>query len=318
MWADVITDAFQFALMCITLAIALPFALKLVGGFEWMVSHMDPQYFSPAGKLPLAYLLALAMTALSVFVEPAFYQRIFSAQDERSVRRALLTGILFWAAYDWTVTVLGIAAAAAVKQHILSPDLEAREALIRIVLISLPIGLKGLFIAGILAAAMSTVDSYLLLSSGNVVYDIYRPLFHPEISETSLLRLTRLGIPLALLACMIIAYYFERLTDAWVFMSTILTATAFIPLMAALFLTGKRKPWEGTLAALFGLVTVLLYYAVVTLFGHPEKQSYVLTVSAFSRVWEVWREYALFFALPASGAGFVLGSIFAPARREGG
>ncbi|MEE8074252.1 MAG: hypothetical protein V3T60_01350 [Candidatus Binatia bacterium] len=62
----------------------------------------------------------------------------------------LLIGILLWAAYDWAATVLGMAAAAAVMLQILLADLQGRETLIQIVLISLPIGLKGFFIAGIL------------------------------------------------------------------------------------------------------------------------------------------------------------------------
>lgn len=315
-WADAITDTVQFVLMCVTLAIAVPLALDLVGGFPRLLDHMEPRYFAPAGDLPSAYLLALVLTALSVLVEPAFYQRIFAAVDERSVRRALLAGILLWAAYDWTATVLGIAAAAAVKEQILPADIQGREALVRIALVALPVGLKGLFIAGLLSAAMSTIDSYLLLSSGNLVYDIYRPLFRPELSDASLLRLTRIGIVLALIPCLMIALYFQRVTDAWVFMANVLTATAFIPLMAGLFLPGRKKPAQGMLSSLLGLVAVLLFYALVSYLGEREKDSYVWSVALFSRQWELWREYSLFFALPASALGYLCGSWLSSVRKE--
>lgn len=315
-WADVLTDTVQFVLMCVSLAIALPLALELVGGFDWMLANMHSKYFIPAGDVPVAYLFALGLTALSVFVEPAFYQRIFAAEDARSVRRALILGLFVWAAYDWAVTVLGIAAAAAVKQGILSSALEGREALLQIVLISLPIGLKGFFIAGILSAAMSTVDSYLLLSSGNLVYDIYRPLFRPDISERSLLTLTRIGILVACLPCLAIAIYFQRITDAWVFMATVLTATALIPLMAGLFLPGSRKRLEGLLSSLFGFGTVVVYYVAVSFLGRPDpNDSYTPAVSLFSITVELPREYSLFFALPASAAGFLLGSILGRDKR---
>jgi solute:Na+ symporter, SSS family len=315
-WADALTDTVQFVLMCVTLAIALPIALERVGGFDWMVTNLDGKFFLPVGDAPTAYLIALSLTACSVFVEPAFYQRIFSGKDERSVRNALLSGILLWAAYDWAVTILGIAAAAAVKQQILPASLEGREALIQMVLISLPIGLKGIFIAGILSAAMSTVDSYLLLSSGNLVYDLYRPLFRPDLSETSLLKLSRIGIIVALLPCLWIALYFQRITDAWVFMSTVLTSTALIPVMAALFLPGRRKPLEGTLSCLFGLSVVLVYYGVVSFFGRADADSYILEISLFSYSWELWREYSLYFALPASVAGFLIGSLSRESRED--
>jgi SSS family solute:Na+ symporter len=318
LWADAITDTVQFALMCVTLAVALPFALEMVGGFDWILSGMETKYFEPMGDVAPVYLFALVFTAFSVFVEPAFYQRIFSARDARSVRHALLIGVLLWGAYDWAVTVLGIAAAAAVKQGLLSADLRGREALIQIVLISLPIGLKGFFIAGILSAAMSTVDSYLLLSSGNLIYDIYRPVFRPSMSDAALLKWTRIGIVIALIPCLAIAVYFQRITDAWVFMSTVLTATALIPIMAALFLPGGRKPWEGLFSSLFGLATVLLYYGLTSFLGRSEKDSYLWTVSLFSCSWDLWREYSLFFALPASAFGFILGSSLSALRRKQG
>ncbi len=316
LWADAITDTLQFALMCITLAIALPFALELVGGFDWMLAHMDAKYFTPAGEIPFAYRMALIMTVLSVFVEPAFYQRIFAAKDERSVRNALLIGIVIWAAYAWAATLLGLDAAAAVKQNILPANLMGREALLQIVLISLPIGLKGFFIAGVLSSAMSTVDSYLLLAGGNLVYDLYRPFVRPNLSEASLLKLTRIGIVIVLIPSLAVAIYFQRISDAWVFMSTLLTGTAFIPIMAGLFLPGKRKPLEGLLSSLFGLGAIVIYYTLVTFLGHPENESYVLRTSLFSHSWDIWREYSLFFALPASVVGFLLGSTISRAWRE--
>ena len=307
LWADVLTDTVQFVLMCVTLAIAIPFALDRVGGVPWMQANLAAKYFAPMGDISSAYLLALVLTALSVLVEPGLYQRIFGARDERSVRRALIFGIAIWAAYDWGVTILGIAAAAAVKQNLLPPNLEGRQALIQIVLFSLPIGLKGAFIAGILSAAMSTVDSYLLLSSGNLIYDIFRPLFRPTMTDRDLLKYSRIGIVLALIACLIIAAYFKKITDAWVFMSTVLTATALIPIMAGLFLPNRRKPAEGMAATLCGLATVLIYYATLTYFGRADNDSYVWQMTVAGQSWELWREYSLFFALPASAVGFLLG-----------
>jgi SSS family solute:Na+ symporter len=316
LWADALTDTVQFTLMCVTVALAIPFAIDLVGGFDWMISNLDAKYFEPMGNVSPGYLFALIFTAFSVFVEPALYQRIFGAKDEKSVRRALLIGILLWAAYDWAVTILGIAAAAAVEQNLLPADLEGRQALIQIVLLSLPIGLKGFFIAGVLSAAMSTVDSYLLLSSGNLVYDVYRPIFRPDMSGAKLLKWTRIGIAASLIPCLAIAIYFKRITDAWVFMSTVLTATALVPVMAGIFLPGKRRPSEGLLSSLFGLGSVLLFYACVTILGRAKKDSYVLTVSLFSLPWELWREYSLFFALPLSALGFVSGTIFGAWKRN--
>ena len=143
----------------------------------------------------------------------------------------------------------------------------------------------------VLSAAMSTVDSYLLLSSGNLIYDIFRPLFRPSMNDRDLLKSSRIGIVLALIPCLIIAAYFKKITDAWVFMSTILTATALIPIMAGLFLHGRRKPAEGMAATLCGLGTVLIYYAAITCFGRVDNDSYVWEVTVTGQPWKLWREW---------------------------
>ncbi len=73
---------------------------------------------------------------------------------------------------------------------------------------------------------------------------------------------------------------------------------------------------EGFLYSLFALGTVVLYYILVTFLGHPENESFVLRISLFSQPWDIWREYSLFFALPASLLGFLLGSTINRTRRE--
>lgn len=39
LWADAISDTMQFVLMCVSLAIAIPFAIDWVGGWGFM-EHM--------------------------------------------------------------------------------------------------------------------------------------------------------------------------------------------------------------------------------------------------------------------------------------
>lgn len=45
----------------------------MVGGFSWMLANMDGKYFTATGEIPTFYRMALILTVLSVFVEPAFY-----------------------------------------------------------------------------------------------------------------------------------------------------------------------------------------------------------------------------------------------------
>ena len=306
-WADALTDTVQFTIMCVSLAIALPLLLDGVGGFAGMQQTLGADHFSPAGSAPPLYTLAYALTAASVLVEPLFYQRIFAARNRRVVTQAFLWGILIWAAYDWATMAAGMAGAALMEAGVLAPDTPSDQILMRVVPLFLPIGLTGFFLGGVLATAMSTVDSYLLLAAGNLVYDIYRPLRRPGMDDRTLVRYTRVSLVISAAACVAIGIYFERIKEAWNFMATVLTSTLLIPVGVALFSPRRRAALAGALSSWGGLAAVAAFFAVMHVWGVPDAdlETRRLTLGGLA----IYREYALFFALPVSALGFVLGAI---------
>lgn len=305
LWADAISDTLQFLLMSVTLAITIPLALKWVGGFDFIQS-LPADHMAVDGGRSWWLLAAWACCGLTVLVEPAFYQRVFAAKDQQSINRALLIGILLWAAYDWGVVVIGMIAAAAVENGLLPDDLEGKHALLAVCGKVLPLGLKGLFLGGVLSAAMSTVDSYSLLASGNLVYDILHPLTGRRMSDKTLLRLTRVGVFVVIAFAAIASLMFNRLRDGWVFMASILAGTVLVPVMAALFARPRRA--AGFLGCLFGLGGIIAFYAIVITQGEfdGDEEAYVLRLGNV----EVWQDCAALFAIPVSFIGLTLGNIF--------
>jgi SSS family solute:Na+ symporter len=307
--ADVLTDTVQFVMMCLSLAVALSVVMLDLGGFSNLESALAPHYFAPTGGLPVWVVLVYASTGLVVFVEPAFYQRIFAAESARSVRNALLLGIALWAAYDWCVTAAGMFAAAAVAGGVL-PNTSPDQALLRLVVYVLPAGLTGLFLAGVLAAEMSTIDSYCLVAGGNLVYDIYRPVVRPQASDAELLRLTKIGIVLSWLVGFAVAVLFERLLALWVFTATLLSSTLLVPMVAALFWPGRKAPAAGLLSSAAGLGSSIAYYAVVYAAGEYDETyaTHIWKLDLAGLQLSLWREYAMLVALPLSLLGFAIGN----------
>jgi SSS family solute:Na+ symporter len=310
LWADVLSDTVQFVLMCVSLAIAIPLAVRWVGGWEF-VAHLPPHpqggdslYMQHHGGLSYWMLAAWSLTGLTLLIEPAFYQRVFAAKDSRAVPRALLFGILLWASYDWGATLIGIIARAAVEKGMLAADLEGRAALITVCIEMLPVGLRSLMLGGILAAAMAQIDSYSLLASANLVYDIYRPLFDPHASERRLVLLTRVGVFIVMVASVLISLMFERMRDMWQFMASIMAAVLFVPMMAALF--ARPRPAAGLGGAVAGLVGLVTFYTLLFAFGRYDDQNetYIWRIGGV----ELWQDYAVLCALPVSLAGFLLGN----------
>ncbi|MEX2171873.1 MAG: sodium:solute symporter family protein [Pirellulales bacterium] len=311
LWADAISDTVQFVLMCVSLAIAIPLAVDWIGGWEFVNALPKDaggkaMHLAHHGGLSYWMLVAWSLTGLTVLVEPAFYQRVFAAQNKQSVQRALLVGILLWASYDWGVTVIGLVARAAVQSGMLPENLQGREALLSVCVQTLPLGLRGLFLGGVLAAAMSTVDSYSLLASGNVVYDIYRPIFDPHASDKRLIRLTRVGVFAVMLIAALISLFFDRMRDTWQFMTSVMTSVVFVPVMGALFF--RPRPAAGLWGSVAGLVGLVVFYLLVFTQGtrDPEHEKHVWIIAGV----QVWQDYAALCALPVSLIGFVLGNQF--------
>lgn len=296
--AVALTDAVQFALMATTLALVAYIGLPTLGGVEALEKSL-PAHFNPTGDRPLSLLFVYGLTSLSILVEPAFYQRIFSARSQRTIVVALLAGVLFWISYDWLVTILGIAARAAVLAGAIAEPPTPDQAVIYFSLNVLPSGLKGLFAAGVVAAAMSTVDSYLLISSSNLVYDIWHPLSGRRMDDSALLRRTRWAMSLSTLANISLCLYFSNVERLWIFITAILICTNIVPVLSALFWPSAKKR-TGRWTAYTGLVSVLLFYAGVGFCGEwvDAEAAYIWQGQGLGHTWTINQDYGILYILP--------------------
>ena len=310
LWAVAITDTVQFVLMCLTLAIALPLLMSQVGGFDAVAEIAPDGYFDWFGGIPVWLLIAYAATGISILVDPGFYQRIFAAKDYKKARNAMLISLLVWSAYDWLVTAGGMMAAAGVSQGLLPADIHSNDALLTAVTLALPVGLVGIFLAGVLATGMSTIDSYTLVAGANISYDIYRPFAKPDATDKQLVRATKLGVVLAWTLGYILAFLFDKLLALWVFTATALTSTVLIPIFAGLYWKGRKTAWGGLLSCAVGLASVLVYYIGIQQLGEANDVygTYIWTFSIGGETFALWQEYALFFSLPMSLLGFMIGN----------
>jgi SSS family solute:Na+ symporter len=304
-------------LMCVSLAIAIPLAIDWVGGWEFIQSlpiHSETgerHHLLHHGGLNVWMLVAWSITGVTILVEPAFYQRVFAASDARSVQKALLIGILLWASYDWGATLIGIIGKAAVEQGLIAGSMAGRQALLTVCMEMLPTGMRGLMIGGILAAAMTQIDTYSLLASGNLVYDIYRPLIDRNASDRRLLALTRAGVFVVMFAAAIMSLMFERMRDAWQFMASIMAAVVLVPVLGALFWRPRRA--AGFWGAVGGLVGICAFYGLLVSKGTylDEEDTFVWRYGSV----EIWQDYAVLCALPISLLAFLLGHAWGGRRR---
>ena len=307
-WAVALTDSIQFVLMCVVLAMAFPFAMNLIGGFDSMIKVLEPSYFDTLGDMSIWLIIIYASTGLSILVEPTFYQRIFAAKSYKNVRNALVIGIFIWGSYDWIITILAMAAKVAVIQGTLPGDVAPDAALLTIMVAALPAGALGLFLAGVLSTEMSTLDSYCLVAGGNVAYDIYKPAFKPSATDQELIKTTRQGILLSWVLGFAMAISFDQMLGLWVFMASILISSVLAPILLGMYVPKFRKPLAGFLSAGLGLVsTVILNIYIMTkgIFD-LEEETYIIHWFGI----DFLQEFVMYITVPISLIGFFVGLIF--------
>ena len=307
-WAVALTDSIQFVLMCVVLAMAFPFAMNLIGGFDSMIEVLEPSYFDTLGDMSIWLIIIYASTGLSILVEPTFYQRIFAAKSYKNVRNALVIGIFIWGSYDWIITILAMAAKVAVIQGTLPGDVAPDAALLTIMVAALPAGALGLFLAGVLSTEMSTLDSYCLVAGGNVAYDIYKPAFKPSATDQELIKTTRRGILLSWVLGFAMAISFDQMLGLWVFLASILISSVLAPILLGMYVPKFRKPLAGFLSAGLGLVSTVILNIYIMTNGvfDLEEETYIIHWFGI----DFLQEFVMYITVPISLIGFFVGVIF--------
>ena len=202
--AVVFSDLIQFFVMCSAVLLVILFSVHTYGGLSYLKANLPASHFDPTGGQPLSTLLVWGFIALSTLVDPNFYQRCFAAQSDQVAKRGIFLATGVWFCFDICTTLGGMYARAAM------PEAAPTDAYLHYALHVLPPGLRGLFLAGILATILSTLDSYIFVASNTAAYDLVPQKWRGNPNWN------RLGIVSVGLLSVFLAGYFEgSVKDVW-------------------------------------------------------------------------------------------------------
>ena len=175
---------------------------RIPGGWEGVTSVAGP-----LGKLrafdlsislsnPRILLVGLVNGCIQTFAalgtDQDLAQRMLTTKRTREAQKSIvLTGIID---FPLVMLFLSIGTLLFVFYHFYpDPNLPAQTDRIfpYFIMTQLPVGLRGLLIAGVLAAAMSSTDSALGALSSSAVVDIYKPYIRKKATEKHYLRASR-------------------------------------------------------------------------------------------------------------------------------
>lgn len=162
----VVTDAVQFMLMFVAVIMVVGFSWFTIGDVHTLKASLPVEYFSlnQPGLLSRGFIW-LFIACTTTFIHPVFYQRCLAAHSDQTAQVGIGFAMLFWLLFD-TCTCLG-----GMYARLLLPQADSATAYVHLAMHILPHGLKGLFLAGVLATIVSTLDSFLLVSGTAISYD---------------------------------------------------------------------------------------------------------------------------------------------------
>lgn len=226
---------------------------------------------SDAQWLPVAMLSGFLLTTASLGTDQDLAQRILTCRSPQRAKLSvvasglvgipvaalfLLVGVGLWAFYQG----VGMEALPLVKGEI-----DPRGVLPHTIMEWLPVGLKGLLIAGLFAAAMSSVDSTLGALSSSALVDFYRPWRkrkHPDkaINQSTETLLSRLLVIIFGLLLGLLAWQMRNFGDAlWlVFKLASIPAGAMLGIFFLGLLTKRGNDHYSLLAMMTGASLVAL------------------------------------------------------------
>ena len=274
--AVVWSDVFQGVLMVAGLVLLPIVGLVVIGGPGEMVTALeaiDVDLLTLSGKggwtwLNVMGILSLGLIGLGFLGSPQIFVRFLSLKSEKEIPTGTVVAIIWTILADTGAVLTGMVGRALLTQP--GQDVEkvlgtnGENVLPELVEHTMPLLLVGLFIAVVLSAIMSTVDSLLVVAASAAVRDLYQKVFHPELADDKLVALSRIATVALAVAALIIAFgvaiaHPDR-TIFWfvIFGWSGISATFCPVIILSLFWRGMSK-WGALGAMVAGFFSVPLF-----------------------------------------------------------
>ena len=270
---DIYTDVIQFFLMMIGVAMIIPLAIQKYGGFDFLTANLPETHLTLTGGWTVQMILVWGFLAFWTIADPGFYQRCYATKDDKMPRKGILIAIGFWLLFDICTTFTGIYAAAASNAGLLVVE-SATTSYISIASAILPPVLMGLFLTGLIATVMSTVDSFTFLGAMNISNDLYKNIFKKEATEKQVMNVTKIGIIITIGFAVVLSLFFNSIVTMWYTIGTIGISALIVPILVGFFYKGKKSPLASVLSMIAGSGTALFWmiigYLNPDLWGWPQ------------------------------------------------
>ena len=276
----VLTDAVQGLLMALGSVILVVAVIIKGGGLAAIVDAVrdqDPNLVSWEGNMPLAAILGLSIAGgMKMLVDPRQLSRIYGLKDQGALRTARIVSPLLILITYLCLLPIGTFAHALIPANSIPDSDHVMPYLLGTAEVLGPV-LSSFFLLVLLSAAMSSLDSILLVAASSVSRDVTIT----DDQDQRAIRRTRLWVVVLSLVSMLVALNpFADIVQITAFSGS-LYAACFLPTLV-MGLYWKRGTRTGALACVVvGSITVIAWYLVRYAGWTSCHEVYVGTLVAF-------------------------------------
>lgn len=256
LWAVALTDVIQLLLIIVGLSIVVPFAMTEMGGWSAVWEGYQAKQGALASFIPSREALGsyywqwwdfALLLMLGGIPWQVYFQRVLASKDEdTAVRLSLLAGVVCIIAAIPAV-LIGIIGTQVADWSQYSTALERNDLILPYVVRYLtPPVVATIGLGAVAAAVMSSIDSSVLSASSMASWNVYRPIFKPNITNEQLNKVIKRAIWIVGIAATLIALNVTSVYALWFLCSDFVYCLLFPQLVTALF--DKRANVYGSIA----------------------------------------------------------------------
>jgi Na+/proline symporter len=182
-------------------------------------------------------------------------QRYFAARNDREA--GLLS--VFWVfllSFRWVfigaIAVIGVS---------LGTKISDPELVLPAVVSTLPVGVKGFLVAGLMAAGMSTFDSTVNAGAAYWVRDIYQLYINPKASSKKLMFQSYLASILIVILGLSMMLVFKNINDIWGWITMSISSGLLIPMLLRWYWS-RMNGWGFTAGTFTGMAAAIIFKAI--------------------------------------------------------
>ncbi len=261
-WSILVTDFLQFITkmtMAIVLAVAAVAAVGGIAALKTGLAALDAQRHATGGGgaggsildfVPSGDASWMPVTTFLVFVGVSWWassypgaepgggsyiaQRIFASKSEKdAVFATLFFNVAHYALRPWPWILVALAALVLYPHGVIGANgkVDPELGYVQTLVDHLPVALRGLMMAGFLAAYMSTIGTQLNLGASYLTNDLWRRFIRPDDTERHYVVVSRWMTVVALILAAVVTQFMSSVGDAWKYLLTLTAGVGLVMIL---------------------------------------------------------------------------------------